>query len=44
MIKKIILGLCFLAFLTPQTVFADSAPISKKEIKEVEQFFNTYIY
>ncbi len=44
MIKKIILGLCFLAFLTPLTAFSDSAPISKKEIKEVEQFFNTYIY
>lgn len=42
MIKKIISGLCFFVIcITP--VFADSAPITDKEIKEIEKFFNSYI-
>lgn len=42
MLKKIILGLCFLAF-NFMPAFADSAPISDKEIKEIEEFFNSYV-
>lgn len=41
--KRIILGLCFLAFINITPVFADSAPITEKEIKEVEQFFDSYV-
>ena len=42
MFKRIILGLCFLVFFgTP--AFADSAPISEQEQKEVELFFNSYV-
>ena len=40
--KKILLGLCFLAF-SPIFVLADSAPISEIETKEVEAFFNSYV-
>ncbi len=43
MFKRIILGLCFLAFFNLLPVFADSAPISQKEIAEVEKFFNSYV-
>lgn len=43
MFKKIILGLCFSVFLFTSTAFADSAPITDKEAREVEQFFNSYV-
>lgn len=43
MFKRIILGLCFLAFMNLTPAFADSAPITEKEAKEVEQFFNSYV-
>ena len=42
MIKKIISGLCFFVICIAP-VFADSAPITDKEIKEIEKFFNSYI-
>lgn len=41
--KRIILGLCFLAFLGVTPAFADSAPITDKEAREVEQFFDSYV-
>lgn len=42
MIKKIISGLCFFIIAISPSL-ADSAPITDKEIKEIEQFFNSYI-
>lgn len=42
MIKRIILGLCFLACTMTYTL-ADSAPITEKEAAEVENFFNSYV-
>lgn len=43
MFKKIILGLCFLFSSIVNFVLADSAPISNDEIKEIENFFNSYV-
>lgn len=43
MFKKIILGLCFLFCSIFNLAFADSAPISNDEIKEIENFFNLYV-
>ena len=43
MFKRIILGLCFLAFLNITPAIADSAPITEKEAREVEKFFNSYV-
>lgn len=42
MIKRIILGLCFLAFTILPSMSA-SAPITEQEAKEVENFFDSYV-
>ncbi len=43
MLRKIILGLCFLFCIISSPAFADSAPITEQEAKEVEAFFDDYI-
>ncbi len=43
MFKKIIAGLCFSLAVTFAPVYADSAPITEAEAKEVEQFFDSYV-
>ena len=43
MIKRIILGLCFLACSFFAIAYSASAPISQEEISEINTFFNSYV-